>query len=327
MKRIVITGGSGFIGTNLLQHWTDQGGEAVNFDIRPPRNEAHQANWQKVDLLEKEALTQALGEVRPECVIHLAARTDLNGTSAQDYLINTQGVENLIAAARAAETPRVLFASSQLVCRPGYQPKTPNDYCPPNPYGISKVEGEKLVRALAQNNFTWTLFRPTSIWGPWFEQPYRSFFLTVRRGRYLQARGVRVRKSFGFVGNAVRQLERLAHCPAEQIQGQALYLADYEPVVVSEWADLVQKAWNAPPIREVPLPVLRGAAKAGDLLKGLGMKNPPLSSYRLNNLLTDSPQDMEPLRRICGPVPFSIADGTAQTVAWLQEREAEGKTI
>lgn len=324
-QRVLVTGGSGFIGTNVMQHWIEKGVEAFNFDIRPPQAAAHCDRWQQVDLLDREALVGATKAARPDCLIHLAARADLDGATLGDYLVNTTGVENVIAAAKAAGVPRVLFASSQLVCTPGYRPRHENDYCPPNPYGESKVQGEQIVRAQAQDEFVWTLLRPTSIWGPWFEQPYRAFFLTVRRGRYVQARGVRVQKSFGYVGNTVLQLERLAGCPADQIHKRALYMADYEPVVVSEWAEMVRRAWDAPPIREVPLPVLQAAAKAGDLLKSLGLKNPPLTSYRLKNLLTASPQDMEPLQRICGPMPFSVLAGTDLTVAWLRAREGVGK--
>jgi len=322
MKRVLVTGGSGFIGTNVMQHWMDKGVEAVNFDIRPPQNPAHADRWQKVDLLDADALAGAMRDLRPDCVIHLAARADIEGTHLDDYRINTEGVENLVAAVKQSGAPRVLFTSSQLVCRPGYRPTTDTDYCPPNPYGVSKVRTEEIARAEGRDDFVWTLMRPTSIWGPWFEQPYRAFFLTVRRGRYLQARGLRVPKSFGFVGNTVVQMERLALCPAERIHGRVLYVADYEAVVVSEWAETVRRAWGAPPIREVPLGLLRAAALAGDQLKRLGMKNPPLTSYRLRNLLTESAQDMGPLREVCGPMPYSVAEGTDITVAWMRAQEA-----
>jgi hypothetical protein len=141
----------------------------------------------------------------------------------------------------------------------------------------------------------------------------------------VQAKGIRVAKSFGYVGNAVFQLTALAEAPNERLHRRVLYLADYEPVVVSEWADMIQREWGVPPIKEVPLGLLQAAAKAGDGLKRFGWKNPPLTSYRLNNLLTNSPQDMEPLRELCGPVPYSQHEGTRLTIEWLRAQENQGQ--
>ena len=323
MKRILVTGGSGFIGTNMMQHWIDRGVEVLNVDSKPPLNPAHQPFWTRADIREKEAYASAVKDFRPDCLLHLAARADLNGQAVADYDANTLGVENTVLAAKAGGVPRVLFASTQLVCTPGYQPKTDEDYCPPNPYGESKVIGEQVVRTLAGEAFTWALLRPTSIWGPWFNEPYRDFFLRGRRGGYVQAKGVRVAKSFGYVGNTVEQLAVLSVCPAEAIHRRVLYVADYAPVVVSEWADMIQQEWGAAPIKEVPLGVLQVAAKAGDALKRLGWKSPPMTSYRLRNLLTNSPQDMEPLREICGPLPYTQKEGTRLTVEWLRGQEKE----
>ncbi len=322
MTRILITGGSGFIGTNLIQHWLGEKADVLNLDLQPPADPGHRDCWQALDIRDRAAYVAAAAAFRPDCFFHLAARADLEGGVVSDYDANTVGVENTVAAARAGGASRVLFVSSQLVCTPGYRPKTDEDYCPPNAYGESKVIGEQIVRTTAGDDFTWTLLRPTSIWGPWFQAPYREFFGRVRHGRYVEARGFRVHKSFGYVGNAIFQFARLAICPPEQIHRRVLYMADYEPVVVSEWAAMIRRAWDAPPIRQVPVGVLRAAALAGDLAKTLGLKRVPMTSYRLRNLLTDTPQDMEPLRAICGPLPYTQQQGTDLTVDWLREQDA-----
>ena len=326
LRRILITGGSGFIGTNLVEYWRRQGAEVLNLDQHAPVHPDHGANWQALDIRHKEAYVGAATGFRPDVFFHLAARADLDGKTVADYDANTVGVENTVAAAKASGAERVIFLSSQLVCTPGYRPKTDEDYCPPNPYGESKVIGEQIVRTMSSSTagdaFAWTLVRPTSLWGPWFRQPYREFFDRVRHGSYVEARHVRVHKSFGYVGNAAFQLDRLASCPPEQIHGRVLYLADYEPVLVSGWADMIRRAWGAPPIRQVPLPLLRAAAVAGDVLKQAGVKGFPITSYRLRNLLTDTPQDMEPLRRICGDLPYTQQEGTDATVAWMKAQES-----
>ena len=58
------------------------------------------------------------------------------------------------------------------------------------------------------------------------------------------------------------------------------------------------------------------------VLKQAGVKGFPITSYRLRNLLTDTPQDMEPLRRICGDLPYTQQEGTDATVAWMKAQES-----
>src|SRR5690606_1711409 len=93
----------------------------VNLDIKPPRNPDHASLWRKGDILNMADLESAFEEVRPDYVFHLAARTDLEGSSIADYIANTDGVANMIAAAKGYGACRkVVFASSMLVCRIGY---------------------------------------------------------------------------------------------------------------------------------------------------------------------------------------------------------------
>ena len=64
------------------------------------------------------------------------------------------------------ELKKIIIASSMLVCELGYSPKNFNDYKPNTLYGESKVLTEKIVKKFKNS---WTIVRPTSIWGPWFE--------------------------------------------------------------------------------------------------------------------------------------------------------------
>lgn len=105
----------------------------------------------------------------------MAARTDLNGTSIQDYKANTDGVKSVIEAASVSSSLKhVIFAPSMLVCPLGYHPDGDEDYCPNTVYGESKVV-EQLVRSLATGLLMWTIVRPTSLWGPWFDIHYKNF--------------------------------------------------------------------------------------------------------------------------------------------------------
>ena len=91
--RIVITGASGFIGTNAIEAFTRWGHEVLNFDVQPPLNPEQQRFWRQVDIMDADGLRQALAEAQPDAVIHLAARTDCdeNTTVEESYRLNTDG--------------------------------------------------------------------------------------------------------------------------------------------------------------------------------------------------------------------------------------------
>ncbi len=317
--RILVTGGSGFIGTNLVEHYRQKAIPVCNLDHLPPRNPNHQADWVQADLLQPTQLRHCIAEFDPSHVVHLGARTDLNGRSLSDYTANTLGVENLTAALNDhGNGQRILYASSRLVCKIGYQPHGDTDYCPTTIYGESKVLGEQWLRQ-ASILAHWAIVRPTSIWGPWFATPYRDFFETVRKGRYLHPHGRRIRKSFGYVGNTVHQIDRLLFAPAEMIQGQTFYLCDSQPLEVLQFAQLIARELNAPPIRQIPLPLLNLAAQLGDLLATVGFQQVPLTRFRLNNLLTDMLHDASNTVAVAGPDPWTLQKGVETTARWLRE--------
>ena len=85
MKKIIVTGGSGFIGTNLIQFFENLNFEIYNYDIRPPQNKNHLKYWRKIDIMDFNSLSSNIYTIDPNYVIHLAARTDLNGLNLMEY--------------------------------------------------------------------------------------------------------------------------------------------------------------------------------------------------------------------------------------------------
>jgi GlcNAc-P-P-Und epimerase len=318
-KRILVTGGSGFIGTNVVEHYSSMGVRVINLDLVPPRNSSHIPYWIKCDLMNREQMAHQLKEFKPTHVIHLAARTDLLGTSLQDYSLNIEGTQNLIEVMRSLQSlQRVIFASSRLVCRIGYVPKDDLDYCPPNFYGVSKVEFEKIIRK-ANCPFEWVIVRPTSIWGPWFDVPYKIFFDSISNGKFFYPGRYNPRKSFGYVGNTVYELDKLLFCPIDMVDKKTLYLCDYPPLVLQDWAEMIQVEMKSRCIKSLPFYILQLMALVGDFLVKIGMTF-PLTTFRLNNLIADMVFDSTDLEKICGPLPFSVSDGVRATVRWLEAR-------
>jgi nucleoside-diphosphate-sugar epimerase len=313
MARVIVTGGSGFIGTSVVSVLRAGGHEATNLDIAEVRDPSSSAWRADVDIMDRRGLADAFGRLRPDAVCHLAARTDIDGRLIEDYRANTEGTANVLHAAQAAGARRILLASSQLVNPLDRVPTDELDVRPPNAYGASKVEAERIVRA-APPGIEWTIVRPTSIWGPWFGVKYQGLFRTVRRGVYVHPRGRRIRKAWGYVGNAAHDIARLLFEPCAG--GRTLYLSDVEPYDLLEFAREIREAWDAPPVRQVPLPLLRTIALAGDAAMAAGVRF-PLHSYRLRNMLVDMEVPTDELRSLCGPQPFTRREGVHETVAWM----------
>lgn len=318
MSKIIITGGSGFFGTNLVEHYNQLGWDVVNIDINEPRNPKHRPYWKKVDLRDTTHLQKLFNDIAPELVLHMAARTDLLGQTLEDYSSNTDGVVSLIeAAARSPRLGKVIFASSMLVCPLGYMPKDEFDVRPTTVYGQSKAIGEQHVRDMAKGRFAWSIVRPTSLWGPWFDVPYKDFFSAVAKRRYVHPKGRRIHRSYGFALNATHQVQKLAE--SRDADNQVFYLADYAPIELLDWSHMISDHFKVPYPKELPLPLLKGMAKCGDAAQSLGFQRVPLTSSRLNNLLTDAVYDLTPLREIASDTPYSIETAVGMTVEWMKK--------
>jgi nucleoside-diphosphate-sugar epimerase len=317
----LITGGSGFIGTNVIEAFQRHGSSILNIDISPPRNPAHVPFWSRCDVMDMGTLRRNFASFQPDAVMHLAARTDLDERRDSDsYAVNTGGVANVIdAITQTGSVERSFFASSRLVFDLDHIPTDDRDYHASTLYGQSKARGEELVRNAPPGLGTWTILRPTGIWGPWFGVPYRDFFNSIEHGWYANPGKRGVRKAYGYVGNTVYQLQRLASTPPAAIHQKTFWIADYPPVLVADWARLIQEESGARPIRTVPVPVLRVAALIGDAVERLGLRRAPLTTFRLNNMLTDMVYPTDQLEDLVGPLPYTLEEGVKRTIAWLHK--------
>lgn len=316
MQRFLITGGSGFIGTNVVDALLRDGRyHVLSLDVVAPRKAAHRPYWQQADLLDRDALHAAIAAFRPHYVLHLAARTDLRGKSIDDYAANTTGMANLLDALDGvAELKQAVFTSSMLVCRAGYMPQNDHDYAPSTLYGESKVRTEEIIRA-HRPRYLWSIVRPTSIWGPWFGEPYANFFKMVLSHTYIDLGRHACRKTYGYIDNAVYQTMAIFQAPAADVAEKVFYLGDYEPYNISEWAREIGAAAHIR-IPRAPFWLFRCAALVGDLLTACRLRF-PMTSFRLKNMTTDNIIDMAATQRIAPDLPVSREEGNRRTLAWL----------
>lgn len=318
--KIIITGGSGFIGTNLIDYYLKKKYKVFNLDLKPPQNVKHKKYWYKINLANYKNFLKQIKKIQPTHIIHLAAKADLNGKKLNDYYFNIRSVENIIKFCKKKnDLKRVIFASSMLVNQTGYKPKNILDYNPINDYGKSKAIGEKIVLRHQNLSAAFCIIRPTSIWGEWFREPYKNFFDYIVNEKYFNPGSNASKKTFGYVGNTVYQIDRLLFANTKKIRNKIFYIGDKPPVNISNWADEIAFMAKVKKPKKIPLLVFKIIAKIGDVITKLGI-NFPMTSYRLKNMTTDRVYNLDETYNVCGNPPYSRKSAIKKTLKWLSQK-------
>lgn len=319
--KVLVTGGSGFIGTNMVSLLIEQGYDVVNYDIKKPQLDSQLKFWVEVDVCNKSQILQCIQNDNPDYIIHLAARTDLNERTHLDgYKANIDGVRNIMdAAANLISLKRIIVASSMLVCKLGYTPSGFDDYAPNSLYGESKVFTEKIIK---EYNIDWIIVRPTSIWGPWFGEPYKNFFELVINGFYFNIPSkFASTKTYGYVENTCLQIFNLLINEDLSVKNNYFYLGDLEPINITNWAIKIRKLNNQSHPLTLPKWALVFAAKVGDFLTlKLGFNKFPMNSFRYNNMTNDN--IIKDLHRTIEVTQIGLASNLdnqiSKTLTWLK---------
>lgn len=314
--RVLVTGGSGFIGTNLVCRLKDLGCAVLSLDVAPPKNSDNLDVHRYCDICDAELLAEAFELFKPDYVFHLAARTDLRGKTLEDYRENIAGVENLCKVLSSADYVRhAVFASSMLVCRAGHIPSTIEDVSPTTVYGKSKVEGERIVRKWKAQMPRCSIVRPTSIWGPWFGEPYRNFFDIVLAGRYIRIGKASSTKTYGYVENGVNQIISISQSPDDRVE--YYYIGDAPPLNVDEWSlSIASLAGRRKPIK-APMFFFHCLARVGDVCNFVGLRF-PFGSFRLKNMTTDNVVNCSPAEKANAYPVVGQQEGIKKTLSWLK---------
>jgi UDP-glucose 4-epimerase len=179
--RALVTGGAGFIGSNLVDALLDEGADVDVVDtlVTGRRSNLEEgafdrgARLHEVDITDAAALSDVIGDIAPEVIFHLAAQIDVRRSiddPAFDASVNVVGTINVLEAARQAGVPRVVNTSTGGAIY-GETPNIPTPETePPQPmaaYGQSKFCAERYLgfygRLYGTSNVT---LRLGNVFGP-----------------------------------------------------------------------------------------------------------------------------------------------------------------
>lgn len=316
-KRVLITGGSGFIGSNLIDLLRVCGADVINADIASPLRACHLASWVECDVMAPVSLARVVAESNAHFVIHLAARTDTMSNAVQEYAVNFDGTMNLVRALGSSPaTKRFVFVSTQFVVGPNALIDSEREYAPHTAYGESKAIAERQLRE-SPPRLTWSIVRPTNVWGPGHLRYRSEFWRVLRWGLYVHPASPDPVRSYGYVGSVCLQILAVMLARQEAVQQRALYVGD-EPLLLSRWVDEFSIALRGRRARRVPGFAVAAIARTGDALKGLGLPA-PLTSSRYRSMTQDYVTPMERTVAALGHMPsIPLSIGVAESVCWLE---------
>jgi nucleoside-diphosphate-sugar epimerase len=298
----------------------------MNLDLTPPLMAAQNQYWKQADIMDPAGLVEAFRAFAPSHVIHLAARCDCdeNTTVEKGYRVNTEGTANVLAAIKAVpDIQRAVITSTQFVFDKKDQlPEGDLDYAPKTVYGRSKVVTERLTRE-AGLPCTWTLIRPTNVWGPWHLRHTRQFFKILKWGLYVHPGREPVMRSYAYVGNVVEQIVRILEADPQRVHGKTLYVGD-PPLNVLDWVNGFSWALKGKGVKIIPRGGLRAVAKAGDLVSKVIGRDFFITSSRFRSMTDPYLTPMDDTFEVLGPNTYGLQDGIDQTVVWLKSHEGSG---
>jgi UDP-glucose 4-epimerase len=151
--KVVVTGGSGFIGSHVVDKVAAAGHEPRILDLAPsPWHAPGEIDTALADLTDPAAVAEAVRG--SDAIVHLAAMADVNevvGQPGRTDAVNTRGTFNLLEAARAEGVSRFLYASTIWVYgnAPGPEPHDEDTplVLPPHLYTATKLAGEMYCRS------------------------------------------------------------------------------------------------------------------------------------------------------------------------------------
>jgi UDP-glucose 4-epimerase len=226
VRRVLITGGAGFIGSNLADRLLADGLEVVvydNFATGQRRfvegvDAAECGEIVEGDVLDAPALRAAMAGC--DTVFHLAANADVRfglEDPSRDFEQNTVGTFTVLEAMRAAGVRRIMFASSGSVYGEPEVAPTPEDAPFPvqtSLYAASKLAGEGMIQAYCEGyGFTGVILRFVSVLGERYTHGHLFDFSRALRDdpETLTVLGDgRQRKSYLYVGDCVEAIVMLA---------------------------------------------------------------------------------------------------------------------
>jgi UDP-glucose 4-epimerase len=312
-RRILVTGGAGFIGSHLCARLLELGDDVTAFDNLSTGRADHlpeDVELVRGDVADAEAMGALFGSRSFDAVLHVAGQASISKSFAapeRDLQTNVIGTLNVIGRCLERSVPRLLYASSMTVYgEPGTVPTPETESCRPvSYYGVTKHAAELYVHIAGDRpdaRLDVTSLRMFNVYGERqsLDNPYQGV-LAIFLGSVLRGEPLTIHSD----GRQTRDFVHIADVVGAWLQvlddqatrGRVFNVGSGRETSVNELADAVLQAFGHS--RE-DWPVLNAPEQQGDVRRSLA--------------------ETSALRRAVAWTPaIGLEDGMARTAAWARE--------
>ncbi len=327
--RALVTGGGGFLGTELCRQLRARGDEVASISRgNHPHLRELGVDTLRADLADTQALARA-AEGR-DVVFHVAAKAGVWGKRSEFFAANVEGTRSVVEACRAAGVPRLLHTSSPSVCFDGTDHIDASNDLPLATeffahYPESKAEAERLALEANGDGLAVCALRPHLIFGPGDPHLLPRVVATARAGKLARIGDGANEVTLCYVENAAHAhvLAADALAPDSPHAGRGYFIGQEEPVQLWEWIDeLLVRLGVAPVERKMS----QGAAyRIGTVLERLHTwlplpGEPRMTRFVATQLATSHSYSMAPAREAFGyRERVDLREATERTARWLAQ--------
>jgi len=288
MKKILVTGGAGFIGSHLVDRLIEEGYTVMvldNLSRGSLENINAKADFEKIDVTSKKFL-ELMKKITPDIIFHLAAQSDIGQSlknSRKDIAVNFLATQTLLEQAKVLKIKKIIFASSAAVYAESKKLPVDEENIkePISLYGASKLLSEYLLQNYHKiRGLPYTSLRFANVYGP-RQNPagdyaclIPKFIKIIENGDSpaINGSGDQTR-DFVYVQDVVNANILASNLPKESLQGGAVNIGFGQGYSVNEVTErLIRlcgkeiKLLHGPPVVE-PKDTLADIRKAESLLK------------------------------------------------------------
>ena len=309
---ILVTGGSGFIGTRLIDELLNNNHDVKIYD------KVISKKYPKLtiqgDVRDVDELKKACKDI--DIVYNLAAEhaDDVSPKSLYSD-VNIGGAKNLVEAVKENGIKNIVFTSSVAIY--GLNRGTPDetmDAQPFNEYGRTKYEAEKVFLKWANESKenSLTILRPSVIFGEGNRGNVYNLIKQIESGKFMMVGDGQNKKSMAYVGNIAYFLSTLTTAP----KGIEIYNFTDKPdltskEIVSIIKDELGQAKNTP---SIPYIVGLMGGYAFDILSLITGKKFPISSIRIKKFCAETTINTDKLQKTGFKSPYTIEEGLRRMI-------------